>query len=137
MCLVTVNGDHEATRRTGYCDHHHQEFARAKRRWQSAVNNYRRGQSPRDPGPWTDQLAAVEFTSPPNPTITFEPKTLRYLDGLANALEQEHQRLKTQVESAKGQPPTVTTNLRKRAQALEKAAEALSKIADGRAPTVP
>lgn len=64
-------GTHPATHRTGYCDHHHVEFALVKARWRSARNNFRRGASKADPGPWPEYFAAhARFTDRDRPVPT-------------------------------------------------------------------
>lgn len=88
-CRVTAWGLHPRTHRTGYCDHHHGEYARTKRRWQSATNNFRRGQSPHDPGPWTAIARNIEFTPQPGLTVTIDEVTTASLQNLATALRRD------------------------------------------------
>lgn len=67
-CLAIEFKPHLATRRSGYCDTHHEQYTREKKRWQSSLNNYRRGKTPNDPGPWVNLLKEIKFLPLPNET---------------------------------------------------------------------
>jgi len=61
-CRADHENPHDATRRTGYCELHHAEYERARKRLKSARNNFRRGATTRPPGSLEDYLEQVGFT---------------------------------------------------------------------------
>jgi len=49
LCIATPERDHPATRRTGRCDKHQEEFEKAMNRYSSALWTYRQGKGPKPP----------------------------------------------------------------------------------------
>jgi hypothetical protein len=134
-CHVDTWGEHRATRRTGYCDHHHGEYLAEKNRWRSALGNYRKGNTSKDPGPWDDRLPHIPFTEQDSITIHLTLQDRNYLRDLAQRTQQvskqgnpsTHPNQPTSSYKPQGPNSQHTLN--------ELVSTALSDIASGRSPT--
>lgn len=65
VCRVTAGGYHPASprhARTGLCDLHHEERARARSRWSSARSYHRSHPGSSNPGRWEDYEANIDWT---------------------------------------------------------------------------
>lgn len=134
-CLVETWDAHPKTRRTGYCDHHHAEYLAFKRRWRSAANNFRRGQSPRDPGPWDP--ATVSFTPQPQVAVPLDQETRRHLAALASSLGHDLKDFENSVLYSEDRSRYWFARIEDRIQLMGYAAKVLDALARGETPTGP
>lgn len=61
-CKAFPDRPHPATRRSGYCDKHHDEYERAMLRYRNAVYNYRHGRTPTRPPTKTAFIRSIKFS---------------------------------------------------------------------------
>ena len=61
-CLAPGPFTHPRTRKSGYCELHHVEYQRAKKRYKDKTYNYQHHRSTTKPPEWKDFLANVTFT---------------------------------------------------------------------------
>jgi hypothetical protein len=104
----------------------------ARRRWQSAKNNFRRGASPNDPGPWEDRLLTVPFTAQDTVRVTLTRQQQSVLKELARSLEAgtdafTHKAKSPQLIAA--DPDAWNTEVNTRVTTMLKAAKELKRIA--------
>jgi len=136
-CLVTHWGPHAKTHRTGYCDHHHGEYIRAKRRWQSAVNNYRRGQSPHDPGDWATHALAIAFTPQPDWAVVLDPKSREQLASLADRISSGINEFEQNALYQENRTRIWFAEVEDKTRAMRLAADILNRLAKGEQPQLP
>ena len=136
-CLVTEFGDHLSQRASGYCEHHHGEYMLARRRWQSARNNFRRGASPNDPGPWADRVATVSFTAQDVVRVTVTKERRDALLELSRKLDADLEAFTLNARASHRTPANQAAwvvELNQRVTTMLKAAQELRRIAyEGRA----
>jgi len=147
---------HMATRRTGYCEHHHVEYSAVRGRWKSAVNNFRRGASRRDPGTWQEYLAMhAHFTDRDHPTepshdpelnpategpaVPIPETTSRRLITLAEGLDYHLRQFHDRALNLNQSPFTRewAVEVEDRVEAMKCAAAALRAVAKGEEPSGP
>jgi len=136
-CLITQWGPHSNSHRTGYCDHHHGEYVRAKRRWQSAINNYRRGQTPNDPGPWDTLNPNIEFTPQPEWTVILNAHTRNQLKNLANELSHDLDAFEENAIYQENLTRIWFAQVENKVIAMRQAADILQKLSQGQQPQLP
>lgn len=138
-CLVTQWGPHRKTHRTGYCDHHHDEYLLVKRRWRSAVNNYRRGQTPNDPGTWDTIFLGIEFTPQPEWAVILDTHTRDQLKNLAGELLHKIDAFEKKVMFPKEEDQTRIwfAEVENKIEAISQAADTLQRLSQGKQPQLP
>ena len=136
-CLVTQWGPHRKTHRTGYCDHHHDEYLRVKRRWRSAVNNYRRGQIPNDPGDWDALAPGIEFTPQPEWAVVLDPHTRDQLKNLAGELTHKIDDFEENALYQADLTRIWFAEVENKVLAMRQAADTLQRLSQGKQPQLP
>ena len=136
-CLVSEWGPHPKTHRTGYCDHHHEEFARIKLRWRSATNNFRRGQTQNNPGPWDVVSQNIEFTPQPEWAVVLDNHARNYLRTLGIKLGHDLKAFEEKACFNEDQTRTWFAQVEDRVIAMRQAAEILQQLSQGQQPQLP
>jgi len=136
-CLVTQWGPHRKTHRTGYCDHHHDEYLRVKGRWRSAVNNYRRGQTPNDPGTWDTLAPGIEFTPQPEWAVVLDSHTRDQLKSLARELIHKIDAFEKNAMAPEEQTRIWFAEVENKVLAMREAADTLQRLSQGQQPQLP
>jgi len=133
-CHVDTWGEHPATRRTGYCDHHHAEYLAEKNRWRSALGNYRKGNTSKDPGPWERRRPHIPFTAQGDISVRLSASDRSFLRDLADRLHQVSlQNTKQDPDPHKGLLP-ISPGSTARDSLPALASRALRSLAEGHTP---